>query len=79
MVTIWFWNREGYVITAINICETCHARTLLLQLCGSVNVPILVCLIISRTNEVIPQRVSYKSFLFVIMVNGHNPTLIGSL
>ena len=79
MVTIWFWNREGYVRSAIHICVTYHARTLPLWLGGSVNVPILVFPMISRTNVVIPQRVSYKRFLVLLMVNGHKPTLIGSL
>ena len=79
MVTTRFRNREGYVRSAIHICVTYHTRTLTLRLGGSVNVPILVCLMISRTSVVILQQVSYKRFLIVLMVNGHNPTLIGSL
>ena len=79
MVNIRFCNIEGYVRSAIQICVTYHSRTLTLGLGGSVNVPILVCSMISRTIVVIPQKVSYKRFLIVVMVNGHNPTLIGSL
>ena len=79
MVTIWFRNIEGYLRYTIHICETCHARTLSLLLCGSVNVPILVCLMIIPASVVIPQRVSYKNFIIMLMVNGNNPTLIGSL
>ena len=79
MVSIWFRYREGYVRSAIHICVTCHARNLPLRLGGSVNVPILVCPMISWTSVVIPQRVSYKRSLIVLMVNGHKPTLIGSL
>ena len=79
MVTIRFCNREEYVRSAIHICVTYHNRTLTLRLGGSVNVPILVCPIISWTSVVIPQQVSYKLFIIVLMVNGHKPTLIGSL
>ena len=79
MVTIRFCNREGYVRLAIHICVTYHTRTLPLQLGGSANIPILVCPMISRTSVIIPQQVSYKRFLVMIMVNGHKPTLIGSL
>ena len=79
MVTIQFWNREGYVRSAIHICVTCHARTLPLRLGGSVNIPILVCLMIRQTSVVIPQLVSYKRFLILLMVNGHKSTLIDSL
>ena len=79
MVTIQFRNREGYVRSAIQICVTYHTRTLQLWLGGSVNVPILVFPMISRTSVVIPQQVSYKRFIIVLMVNGHKPKLIGSL
>ena len=79
MVIIRFRNREGYVRFAIHISVTCHTRNLPLRLGGSVNVPILVCPMISRTSVVIPQQVSYKRFLIMLMVNGHKPTLIGSL
>ena len=79
MVNIRFWNIEGYVRSAIHISVTCHARTLLLRLDGSVNVPIIVCLGISCTSVVITQQVSYKRFLVVVKVNGNKPTLIGSL
>ena len=79
MVTIWFRNREGYVRSAIHICVTYYTITLPLRLVESVNFPILVCPMISQTSVVIPQQVSYKRFLIVRMVNGHKPTLIGSL
>ena len=79
MVTIRFWNKEEYVRSAIHICVTYHNRTLTLRLGGSVNVPILVCPMSSRTSVMIPQQVSYKQFLVVLVVNGNNPTLIGSL
>ena len=79
MVTISFCNREGYVRFAIRICVTYHTRTLPSRLGGSVNVPIIVCPVISRTSVVTPQQVSYKHFLIMLMVNGHKPTLIGSL
>ena len=70
MVTIRFWNREGYVRSAIQICVTCHARTLLLRLGGSVNFPILFYPMISWTSVVTPQWVSYKRFIIVLMVMG---------
>ena len=79
MVTIQFWNREGYVRFAIHICVTYHTRTLPLRLGGSVNIPIIVFPVIIKTSVMIPQQVSYKRFIVMIMVNGHNPTLIGSL
>ena len=79
MVTIQFCNREGYAISAIHIFVTCHAINTPLRLGGSVNIPILVCPMISRNSVVIPQRVSYKRFLILLVVNGHKPTLIDSL
>ena len=79
MMTIRFWNREGYVRSAIHICLTCHARTLTLRLVGSFNITILVFPMISKTSAVIPERVYYKRFLIVLMVNEHKPTFIGSL
>ena len=79
MVTIWFRNREGYVRFAIHISVNYHTRTLPFQLGDNVNVTILVCPMISRTSVVIPQKVSYKRFLIMLMVNGHTPTLTGSL
>ena len=79
MVTISFQNREGYVRSAIRISVTCHARKLPLRLESIFNIPILVWSIISQTSLVIPQWVSYKLFLMVLIVNGHDPTLIGSL
>ena len=79
MVTIWFQNREGYVRFAIHICVTYHIITLPLLVGESVYVFILVCPMISRTSVVIPQQLSYKRFLIMLMVNGHKPTLIGSL
>ena len=79
MVTIRFCNREGYLRSAIYICVTYHTRNLPFWLGGSVNVHILVCPMISRNSMVIPHQVSYKLFLIVLMVNGHNPSLIGSL
>ena len=79
MVTIRFLNKEVYVRSAIHICVTCHARILQLQLGRSANISILVFLMISRTSVVISQRVSYKCFLIVIIVNVNKSTLIGSL
>ena len=79
MVTILFRNKEIYVRFSIQICVTYYTRTLTLRLGGGVNVPILVCPMISWTSVVIPQKVSYKRFLIMLMVNGHKPTLIGSL
>ena len=79
MVTIQFRERDGYVRSGIHICVTYYTRILPLRLGGSVNVPILVCLMTSRTSVVIPHQVSYKRFFIVIMVNGHKPTLLGSL
>ena len=79
VVTIQIQNREGYVRSSIHICVTYHTRTLRLRLGGNVNVPIIVCYMISQTSMVILQQVSNKSFLIVLMVNGNKPTLIGSL
>ena len=42
MVTIRFWNREGYVRFSIQICLTYHNINLPSSLGGSVNVTILV-------------------------------------
>ena len=79
MVNIRFWNREGYVRFAIHIFVNYHNITLPLRLGGIVNITILVCPMISRTSVVITKQVSYKRFLIMLMVNGHKPTLIGSL
>ena len=79
MVTIRYHNREGYVRSAIHIFVTYHNRTLTLRLGESVNVPIIVCSVISCTSVVILHQVSFKRFLIVLMVNGNKPTLIGSL
>ena len=79
MMTILFQNREGYVRSATHICVTYRTRNLTLRLGGSVNIPILVCLMISQTSVVIPQQVYFEHFIVVLMFNVHYPTLIGSL
>ena len=58
MVNIRFWNKERYVRFAMHMCVTYHTINLPLRLGGSANVPILVCLIISRTSVVKLQQVS---------------------
>ena len=70
LVNIWLWNREGYVRSAIHIFVTYYTRTLPLWLVGIVNVPILVCQMISRTNVVIPKQVSYKFFSLLLWSMG---------